>query len=283
MRETDEERHCEELVPGDEKEVLAFLGRDAVKNLRLVWTVRRWGLFNLGLAEHGSFLAVRAGREMCGVLFRDNQGLWRMAADGAWAEELARAALDSWGMPEALAGRRDEVEFLLDRFPELGNAVARREEEITLVLTARDFLPREPERAEPAEEEDLEALVSLERALQWDLLGNVSKEWAMRLQMLRLVEEKASAVVREGGRVVAKAELEAVTPQADELGGVYTAPEYRRRGYAAAACSLLCSRSLSRGKTVRLETQRDNRAAISLYRGLGFRELWPHLVVSFRT
>jgi predicted GNAT family acetyltransferase len=125
--------------------------------------------------------------------------------------------------------------------------------------------------------------VDLERALQWDLLGNVSKEWAMRLQMLRLVEEEASAVVRDGGRVVAKAELEALTPRADELGGVYTAPDYRRRGYAAAVCSLLCSRSLSHGKTVRLETQKDNRPAIALYRKLGFRELWPHLVISFRT
>lgn len=283
MRETDEERHCEELVPGDEQEVLAFLEGDAVKNLRLIWAVRRWGLFNLGLAEQGIFLAARSGGEIRGALFRDNQGLWRMAADGVWAEELVRAALQSWGIPEALAGRRDEVEFLLDRFPELGNAVARREEEVTLVLAARDFAPRGTGRAELAEGEDLQALVGLERALQWDLLGNASKDWAIRLQMLRLVEDGACAVVREGGRVVAKAQMEAVTPRADELGGVYTAPEHRRRGCAAAACSLLCARSLSRGKTVRLETQMDNRAAISLYRGLGFRELWPHLVVSFRT
>ncbi len=283
MCEMESGLRCEELVPGDEEELLVFLEGEAVKNLRLVWAVRRWGLFNLGLAEQGSFLAVRSGGEMRGVLFRDNQGLWRIAAEGEWAVELVRATLDGWGMPEALAGRRDEVESLLGRFRELGEAVARREEEVALVLAAEDFVPRGRERAEQAEAEDLEALVGLERALQWDLLGNVSKEWAVRLQMLRLVEEGASAVVRDGGRVVAKAELEAMTPLADELGGVYTSPDYRRRGYAAAACSLLCSRSLSRGRTVRLETRSDNFAAITLYRGLGFRELWPHLVVSFRT
>jgi hypothetical protein len=97
---------CEELGPGDEEQLLAFLEEDAVKNLRLVWAVRRWGLFNLGLAEQGSFLAARSGDEMRGALFRDNQGLWRMAAEGEAAMGLVQAALESWGMPEALAGRR---------------------------------------------------------------------------------------------------------------------------------------------------------------------------------
>ncbi len=152
-----------------------------------------------------------------------------------------------------------------------------------MVLEAPLFTPRGMEKAEIAGVMDLGALVALERALQWELLGNVAREWTIRIMMLRAVEGKAAAVVRQGGRVVAKAELEAVTPAADELGGVYTVPACRRQGMAAAACSLLCSLSLSHGKVVRLETQEDNQAAIALYRGLGFRELWPHLVLSFRT
>lgn len=273
---------CELVEPGEERELLSFLERDPVANLRLVWTVRRWGLLNLGLAEQGAFLAVRSGGRIRGVLFRDNLGLWRTAAGADEARFLVRSAMDLWGPPVAMTGRREEVEGILADFPELSGAVVRREEEVSLVLEPGDFVPRKPELAEEAEEEDLESLAGLERSFQLEYMGSVSRDWEIRLRMLRLVEAGAAALARWEGKPAAKAEMEAVTPRADELGGVYTLPRFRRRGLAAAVCSLLCSRSLSRGKVVRLEAREDNHAAISLYRSLGFRELWPHLVVVFR-
>lgn len=272
----------EELRAGQEGEALAFLERDAVKNLRMIYTLRRWGLFDLGLAEQGRFLAARSGGLIRGVIFADNLGLWRVAAEECLMPGLVRAALEAWGLPRAMAGPRVEVEGVLAEFRELSRSVQRREEEVTLVLRAEDFTPRGAERAEEAREKDTESLVELERSFQLEYLGAVSREWEIRLRVLRLVESRAVALVRCRGRAAAKAEMEAVTPLADELGGVYTLPQFRRMGLAAAACSLLCARSLSRGKTVRLEARADNVAAISLYRGLGFEELWPHLLVVFR-
>lgn len=271
----------EVVEPGRERELLSFLERDPVANLRLVWVVRRWGLFNLGLAEQGAFLAARCRDGIKGVLFRDNLGLWRVAAGEVVAELLVQAALDLWGPPAAVTGRRMEVDRILSEFPELSMRVLRREEEVSLVLKPGRFVPQGPGRARLAEEEDLESLVRLERSFQFDYLGYVSREWEIRLCMLRLVEAGVAALAHWEGEAVAKAEMGAVTPRADELGGVYTLPGFRRRGLAAAACSLLCGRSLARGKVVRLEARRDNHAALSLYRGLGFRELWPHVVVVF--
>lgn len=272
---------CRQLGPGEEGELLAFLERDPVKNLRLIWVVRRWGLLNLGLAEQGAFLAACSGGEIHGVLLRDNLGLWRADARGDAASDLVRAALDLWGLPEAFAGPREEVEEVLDRFPKLAAAASRKEEEVSLVLRPEGSVLGHPWRAEKAKEEDLESLVALERSFQLEFLGSVSRDWEIRLRMLRAVEGGVAALARWEDKAVAKAELEAVTPRADELGGVYTLPGYRRRGLAAEVCSLLCYESLSQGKVVRLETRKDNPAAMALYRKLGFRELFPHLVVIF--
>jgi ribosomal protein S18 acetylase RimI-like enzyme len=272
----------EELGPGREREALLFLEREPVKNLRIVWSLRNWGLFNLGLPEQGVYLAGYERESLRGILFRNNLGLWRLAADMETAGLLGREALSLWGTPQVLAGPEKDVEALLEVLQALRDSLEHREEELSLLLCGADFKPYRGQ-AVPAREEDLDDLVRLEMMLQEELLGGCSASWALRLQMLRAVEKGGAALVREGGRAVAKAEIEAVTPKVDELGGVYTIPSFRRRGYANSACTMACGKSLDDGKKVRLETQRDNEAAISFYMRLGFRELWPHLAIRFRS
>lgn len=270
----------EELGPGWERRILAFLENDAVRNLRIIWSLRTFGLFNLGLPEQGRVLGCLSGEGLCGVLFADNLGLWRIAAPPEATSVLVEEGMERWGFPEAVAGPEEQVEGILEEFPELRGRVSRKEEEVSLLLEPGRFRPRGG-GATWAEEEDLPELVVLEKGLQRELVGSCAAEAVIRRQLGRVLENGGIALVRRGGRVVCKADVEAVTPGADELGGVYTLPPWRGMGFASAACSLACTPSVSRGKPVRLETQRDNRPALALYRGLGFRELWPHLVVCF--
>jgi GNAT superfamily N-acetyltransferase len=269
----------EEMDTGLVRKALAFLEGKPFRNLRMAWALRKWGPFDLGLAEQGRYLLASDERGLRGVLFYDNQGMWRLAAAGETALALAEQALLLWGTPQLLAGLEEEVDALLDGIEVLARAVEHREEEVTLSLSAEGFRPCSA-GGELAGDGDLEDLVALERMLQFELLGSCAEDWVIRSRMLRSLEDSA-ALVRCDGRVVAKAEIEASTPGADELGGVYTLQGMRRRGFASSACTLVCAASLARGKRVRLETQRDNAAAIGMYESLGFEKVWPHLVVRF--
>ena len=270
--------NIEELEIGKVRQALSFLEEEPFRNLRMVWALRTWGPFNLGLAEQGRYMSAVDTRGICGLLLCNNNGTWRLAASGVTACALAEEALRRWGLPRVLAGPEEEVEALLAGVPALERTVCHRDEEVTLSLSAEDFRPGEA--GEPAREEDLDDLVSLERMLQAELLGSCAEAWVIRSQMLRALEASA-AVARCDGRVVAKAEIEAATPRADELGGVFTVPGMRRRRFASSVCSLLCASSLAQGKKIRLETQRDNEAALGLYENLGFKRFRPHLAVRF--
>jgi len=54
--------------------------------------------------------------------------------------------------------------------------------------------------------------------------------------------------------------------------GVFTAPDKRGKGYSKVVCSALVSKLLGEGKEVMLYVSKDNAAALSVYRSLGFRE-----------
>lgn len=272
------EIRCEELAYGQEKEALSFLLRDPVRNLRMVWALRDWGLFNIGLPEQGRFLAARGADGMEGMLFLNNLGVMRLAATGEAARELVEEALARWRGPELLAGPESEVEALLREVRGLREAVVYRERELSLLLEGGG-LPPCGEKARFAREEDIEDLALLEGMMQEEMLGRRAAGWVVRSEMSRAVERGQATLVEVEGKVVAKAEIDASTPDADELGGVFVLPRWRRKGYGTAACALLCWASLAQGKKVRLETQRDNRSARRFYAGLGFRPLWPHLAV----
>ena len=93
----------------------------------------------------------------------------------------------------------------------------------------------------------------------------------------QIAQQHAWVAVHDG-RLVSLSAFNAVLPDIVQLGGIYTPPEYRGRGYAkvAVAGSLIAARE--RGAT-RAVLFTDNPSAARSYEGVGFRRLGDYGLV----
>ena len=94
-----------------------------------------------------------------------------------------------------------------------------------------------------------------------------------RERVRELIERQRSIILIRDGRIVAKCEFSAVTSEAVQLMGVWTAPQARRRGYGRMLLREVCGHLARRGKVVTLFVNDFNRPAIALYEELGFQRI----------
>ena len=94
-----------------------------------------------------------------------------------------------------------------------------------------------------------------------------------RERIRELIEKKRSVVRVADGRIASKAEYSAVTGDAVQLMGVWTHPQYRRRGLSRELLREICGHLGRKGKTVTLFVNDFNRPAIALYESLGFQRI----------
>ena len=105
---------------------------------------------------------------------------------------------------------------------------------------------------------------------------------AYRARVSELVAGGRSLAKIEDGKVVFKAEIGAVTPQACQVQGVWVPPELRGRGHAKrgmAAVVAFARRSLA--PVVSLYVNDFNTPARAAYRGVGFTEIGTFMSVLF--
>ena len=93
----------------------------------------------------------------------------------------------------------------------------------------------------------------------------------LRASVERSVGERRTWVLEDQGALVATSGFNTAIREAVQIGGVYTPPKYRRRGYARAvvAASLLDARAEG-AETAILFTGHDNVPAQRAYTALGF-------------
>jgi predicted GNAT family acetyltransferase len=123
---------------------------------------------------------------------------------------------------------------------------------------------------------DLEQLVPACAAMHKEEVGidPLERDAAGYRERIReLIDRKRSVVRVEQGRIATKCEYSAVTNDAVQLMGVWTAPALRRHGLSRALLREVCGHLARKGKTVTLFVNDFNQPAIALYESLGFQRI----------
>ncbi|MDK2919378.1 MAG: uncharacterized protein PWQ37_2111 [Candidatus Petromonas sp.] len=83
----------------------------------------------------------------------------------------------------------------------------------------------------------------------------------------------------ENGSIVAQGVIQTTTSRINQIGGVYTVPSSRGKGYAKAVVSKLCTKILDRDKMPTLIVAKDNEGAKKAYMDIGFKYYSDYLVI----
>src|SRR6266550_3882492 len=265
------------LSDDDAGPALAFLRRDPLVNVYLISR-----LLEERFVSATQTVEVRYNREI--VLVASLATNVVMASDPEAPREIADAAIAI--VAERILTRMLPVRAIISPAPLVESLWRRLQSQIdppTVVRLSQpvyaisgrfDFSDLKESRYSTTR--DLDALVPACAAMHKEEVGidPLDRDAVGYRERIRELVEKKRAIVRiVNGRIAAKCELSAVTPDAIQLMGVWTDPALRRRGLGRALLREVCGHLARKGKSVTLFVNDFNRPAIALYESLGFRQI----------
>lgn len=266
------------LGPGDERALETFLARHADSSMFLRSNARRAGLADRGAALQGSYVAAFVDTGIVAVAAHYWNGMVILQAPEQ-AGTLARAAVAHSGRDlRGFAGPWEQVEEARTALDAADRAAAKASRESLYALSLSDLAVPEPlatgrwtcRHAHP-EEEDL--LTGWRVAYDREALGAADSPTLReesRADVVLIRRERADFVLEVDGLPVAFAAYNARLPDIVQIGGVWTPPALRGRGYGrgVTAGALIAARDSGAARAVLFT---DNPAASRAYEALGFR------------
>jgi ribosomal protein S18 acetylase RimI-like enzyme len=280
------------LSSGDEAALEAFLVPHAASSMFLRGNARAGGLVDRGEPLQGTYVAAIENGAIAGVAAHFWNGMLVLQAPGPGVlEPVARAAVARSGRElRGLVGRERQVE---DTRTSLGlrnrpTVLDSREGlyelrldrlEVPEPLAAGRLSCRAPRR------DELGLVTRWRVAYSMEALGiadGPDLAASARAEIGRLQREGSQWIVLDGGQPVSYSAFNARLPDIVQVGGVWTPPELRGRGYgrAVVAGSLLDARAAGVDRAV-LFTGEENRSARAAYEALGFRVVGDYALVIF--
>jgi len=264
----------------DRGAVLAICDRDPVTNVFVSSRVRALGL------EPGRLGAQMWGHEPGGRLKSLCANLVPVAATPDAVAAFADRALRQGRRCSSVVGSADEVQGLWALLrPRWGPARDVRPVQPVMVIDGPPLVPPDPlvRRVRP---DELDVLWPASVAMFTEEVGisplSGDGGASYRARLVQLIRTGRAFARIEGGKVIFKAEIGAVTPQACQVQGVWVRPEYRGQGLAApgmAAVVVEAARSIA--PLVSLYVNDYNQPARAAYRRAGFTETGRFMSVLF--
>lgn len=272
------------LQPGDEDALEAFLIPRVASSMFLINNLRSAGLVDTGQRFEGTYAAAFEGQEIVGVVAHyqiHNTLILQAPAD--LLEPLGRAAVKTSGRPiKGLIGPLEQVRIVEETLALKPSNIQLDEPEKLYSLRLAQLI--EPEtlhsgkvRGRLMQPDDLELVTKWRIAYSLETLGEQDTpelHERCRASIERSLKDKTTWLLEDRGKPVACSSFNAVIKEAVQVGGVWTPPALRKRGYgrAVVAASLLDARAESIEHAV-LFTGEHNIAAQKAYTALGFQQI----------
>jgi len=276
------------LMPGDEPRLEAFLRPRLETSMFLLGNMRAAGLRDTGQAYGGTYAALLEGGSIVGVVAHYWNGNLVFQSSGC-ENILWRVAVRASRRPVGgLIGPGDQVAVAKKALGITGSDVQMDQKERLFFLNLEDMVVPEMlssgrvrgRRSEPG---DLDLLTAWGTAYSVEALGAQEgpELWAEnRNSAVRFQREGRTWVLELEGAPVASSSFNTAIKEAVQVGGVWTPPEMRGRGYGrcVVAASLLDARREGVEQAI-LFTGEGNLAAQKAYRALGFRHIGDYRIL----
>ena len=280
------------LSLGDEDALRDFLAPYEASSMFLLANSRAAGLVDQGQALQGTYVAAIEPGKWSGVAAHYWNGILVLQApDARTLEPVARAAILRSGRElRGLVGPREQVfgalrALSLQERPTTHDSREKLYELSLVQLRVPDALASGRVVCRRPRASELDVLAAWRAEFSIESLGLSDGDDLRAESRADLVRQDANGsvwIALEDGRPVSLSAFNARLPAIVQVGGVYTPPEWRGRGYArcAVAGSLLAMRQAGAERAV-LFTEEKNAAARAAYEALGFRVVGDYGLVIF--
>ena len=279
------------LQPRDEVTLEAFLLPRIETSMFLLGNMRAVGLVDRGEHLQGTYVAAFEGDRIVGVAAHYWSGTLIVQAP-VQIEALCRAAIDASGrIVRGVLGPVAQVQMAIQALGPDEDAINLDQTEYLYSLDLADLLVPEGLRSgrlvgRRIQPRDIEQVTAWLVAFSLEALHEEDSR-ALRERVRVDVERKQRRgltwVLEDEGQPVSTSGFNTTTAEAVQIGGVYTPPELRSRGYgrAVVAASLLDARAEGAERSI-LFTPVENISAQRAYEALGYRHIGDYRLFLLR-